>query len=147
MLLSEKIQQDIKSAMKEGRRDAVGALRMLSSALKNKQIELQRPLADEDVVRVVQGAIKQRKDSAQQYADAGRADLAAKELAEIEQFQAYLPAQLSDADLDGLVARAVAAVGATGPKDMGAVMKHVLAASAGRAEGSVVSAKVRARLG
>lgn len=147
MPLAEKIQEDIKSAMKSGQKDAVGALRMLSSALKNKQIELQRPLADDDVVRVVQSAIKQRKDAAQQFDDAGRGELAAKERAEVVVFEAYLPAQLSDAELEGLVEQAVAAVGATGPKDMGAVMKHVLAACAGRAEGAVVSAKVRARLG
>ena len=146
MLLSEKIQQDIKTAMKARRKEAVGALRMLHSGIKNKQIELKRPLEDGDVVRLVQTAIKQRKDSASQYAAAGRDDLAATEEAEIEVFSVYLPAQLSDAELDVLVDQAIADVGATGPKDLGAVMKKVLAACAGQAEGAVVSAKVRAKL-
>jgi len=147
MLLAEKVQQDIKTAMKSGQKDRVGALRMLHSGIKNKQIELKRPLEDDDVVRLVQTAIKQRKDSASQYDDAGRDDLAASERAEVEVYSVYLPTQLSESEIEQLVADAVTQLGASGMKDMGAVMKQVLSVCGGQAEGAVVSAKVRAKLG
>jgi len=147
MLLAEKIQQDIKTAMKSRQKDVVGALRMLHSGIKNKQIELKRPLEDGEVVRLVQTAIKQRKESATQYAEAGRDDLAASERAEVDVYAAYLPTQLSEDEIERVVAEAVTQVGATGMKDMGAVMKQVLSVCGGQAEGAVVSAMVRAKLG
>ena len=147
MLLAEKIQNDIKSAMKSGQKDTVRALRMLHAGIKNKQIEQGGAVTDDDVIRLVQSSIKQRKDSATQYTDAGRDDLAAQELSEIEVFSVYLPEQLSEAELSALVDDAVATVGATSMKDMGAVMKQVMAACAGRAEGAAINALVRARLG
>lgn len=96
---------------------------------------------------MVQSSIKQRKDSATQFADAGRDELAAQERAEIDVFSVYLPEQLSDAELGSLVDDTIAEVGASSLKDLGAVMKRVLASCAGRAEGAAVSALVRAKLG
>ena len=133
--------------MKSGQKDAVRALRMLHAGIKNKQIEQGAPLTDDEVVRLVQSSIKQRKDSAEQYAAAGRDELAAQEQAEIDVFSAYLPEQLSEAELGSLVDDAIAKVGATSLKDMGAVMKQVMAACAGRAEGAAINALVRAKLG
>jgi len=146
MTLRERIQGDLKSALKAGRKDAVRTLRMLEATLKNKQIELRRPIEDAEVVQAIQGGIKQRRESIAQFEKGGRADLVAQEQAEAEVLAEYLPAQLSDADLDAMVQAAIAEVGATGPKDLGAVMKHVMARAAGRAEGARISASVRAKL-
>jgi uncharacterized protein YqeY len=144
--LRERIQGDLKSALKAGRKDAVRTLRMLEAALKNKQIELRRPLTDPEVVQAVQAGIKQRRESIAQYAKGGRADLVAQEEEEAAVLALYLPAQLSEAELDALVQAAVTEVGATGPKDLGAVMKRVMAEAQGRAEGARINAAVRARL-
>jgi len=146
MTLRERIQGDLKSALKAGQKDAVRTLRMLEAALKNKQIELRRPLEDAEVVQAIQGGIKQRRDSIAQYEKGGRPDLVAQEQAEADVLTGYLPAQLTDAELDAMVQAAIAEVGATGPKDLGAVMKRVMAQAAGRAEGGRINALVRARL-
>ena len=144
--LRERIQGDLKSALKAGDKDAVRTLRMVEAALKNKQIELRRDLSDAEVVQAVQGGIKQRRDSIAQYEKGGRADLVAQEEAEVAVLTRYLPAQLSEAELTALVEAAIAEVGATGPKDLGAVMKQVMAKAAGRAEGGRINALVRAKL-
>jgi uncharacterized protein YqeY len=144
--LRERIQGDLKSALKAGDKDAVRTLRMVEAALKNKQIELRRDLNDAEVVQAVQGGIKQRRDSIAQYEKGGRADLVAQEEAEVAVLTEYLPAQLSEAELTALVEAAIADVGATGPKDLGAVMKQVMAKAAGRAEGGRINALVRAKL-
>lgn len=144
--LRERIQGDLKSALKAGDKAAVRTLRMVEAALKNKQIELRRDLSDAEVVQAVQGGIKQRRDSIAQYGKGGRADLVAQEEAEVTVLTRYLPAQLSEAELTALVEAAIAEVGATGPKDLGAVMKQVMAKAAGRAEGGRINALVRAKL-
>ncbi|MFQ5508780.1 MAG: GatB/YqeY domain-containing protein [Leptospirillia bacterium] len=146
MGLRERIQADLKVAMKAGEKGVVGTLRMLQAALKNREIELRRPLEDAEETAIVQTAIKQRKDSRAQYEAGGRQDLADQEKFEIEVIQAYLPPQLSDEALERIVDAAVSETGATGMKDMGAVMKCVLARCAGQADGSTVSAKVREKL-
>jgi uncharacterized protein YqeY len=146
MTFRDRIQDDLKAALKEGRKDAVRTLRMLQAALKNREIEVRHPLNDDEVTRVIQGQVKQRNDSIAQYEAGNRPDLVAQERAEADLLAAYLPEPLSEAELDGLVDAAIREVGAGGMKDMGAVMKHVLAACGGRADGSVVNAKVRARL-
>lgn len=146
MTLRERIQGDLKSALKAGRKDAVRTLRMLEAALKNKQIELRRELTDAEVVQAVQGGIKQRRDSIAQYEKGGRDDLVAQERAEVEVLTEYLPAQLTDAELEAMVQAAITEVGATGLGDLGAVMKHVMAKAAGRAEGGRINALVRAKL-
>lgn len=132
--------------MKAGEKDAVRTLRMVGAAIKNREIELRHELADEDVVRVVQGAVKQRKEAIAQYRQGGRDDLVAQEQAEVGVLERYLPEQLSDEELDGIVEGAIRELAATGLKDMGAVMKRVLAACAGRVDGARVNAKVRERL-
>jgi uncharacterized protein YqeY len=136
----------LKSALKAGRKDALRTLRMLEAALKNKQIELRRELSDAEVVQAVQGGIKQRRDSIAQYEKGGRDDLVAQERAEVEVLTDYLPAQLSDAELEAMVQAAITEVGASGMGDLGAVMKQVMAKAAGRAEGGRINALVRAKL-
>lgn len=146
MTLRDRIQDDLKAALKGGRKDAVRTLRMLQAAVKNREIELRHPLSDDEFIRVVQGQVKQRKDAIAQYQAGNRPDLVAQEQAEADLLAGYLPEPLDEAELEAIVDAAVRELGASGMKDMGAVMKQVLAACAGRAEGAVVSAKVRARL-
>jgi len=132
--------------MKSGDKAALGTLRMVSAALKNRKIELLRELTDEDALAVIRTGIKQRRDAITQFRDGGRAELAAQEEAEVAVLERYLPAQMPDAELDAIVARVIADSGATGMKDMGGVMKQVLTEVAGRADGSAVSARVKQRL-
>jgi uncharacterized protein YqeY len=121
---------------------------MLRSALKNREIDRgkDKPLTDQDVLDVVQSGIKQRRESVEQFRQAGRTELVAKEDEEIAILQTFLPAQLSAADLDALVRDAATEVGASSVKDMGKVMKAVMGRVAGRAEGGAVSAAVKRTL-
>ena len=146
MSLRETIQSDLKVAMKARQSVTVSTLRMLTAALKNREIEVQKPLTDEEVRRVIQTGIKQRKDSQAQYKTGGRDDLAEQEGAEADVLQAYMPEPLSEADLAAVVEAAIADLGAGGMKDMGAVMKQVLAKCAGRADGGQVNKLVREKL-
>ena len=127
--------------MKAGDRERTGALRLVLS-------ELQKAVKDGsgDELAVLRRERKRRLESAETYEQAGREELAASERSEAQLIAGYLPAELSDADLDALVAAAVAETGASSPKDMGAVMKHVMVPVAGRADGKRVSARVRAAL-
>ena len=147
MSIVERIQNDQKSALKAGEKDRLSALRLLSSELKNRRIELGRDLTDEDAIEVLMKALKQRRESEEQHAKGGRPELAAREAAEAEVIRGYLPAQLSDEQLDALVDAAIAEAGATSMKDMGAVMGRLMPKLKGRAEGAVVSARVKERLG
>src|SRR5205085_8927132 len=124
----------------------LGTLRMLKSALKYREIETGKALEDAEIVAVAQTLIKQRRDSAAQYKAGGRPELADNENAEIAILEAFLPRQLSDAELSVLVQESVAASGARGPKDMGAVMKALMPKIAGRAEGKRVSDAVKSAL-
>jgi uncharacterized protein len=139
--LAEQIKTDVTTAMKAGERDRVSALRLVLS-------ELQKAAKDggDDEQAVLRRERKRRRESETAYRDAGRDDLASREAFEAETIEAYLPAGLGDGELDGLVLAGIAATGASGPKDMGAVMKHVMAAAGGRADGKTVSAKVREAL-
>ncbi len=132
--------------MKSRDKTAVSTLRMLSSTLKNKEIETRAPLTDDDVLRLIQTGIKQRREAMVQYEEGGRADLVEQEKAEAEVLERYLPSQLSEAELESVVEAAISQVGATSIKDMGQVMKQVLAQVAGRADGGAVNAKVREKL-
>ena len=147
MSIIERIQADQRSALKAGEKERLSALRLLSSELKNRRIELRRDLTDEDAVEVLMKALKQRRESEEQYTKGGRPELAAREAAEAEVIRGYLPAQLSDEELDALVDAAIAEAGATSVKDMGAVMGRLMPKLKGRAEGAVVSARVKERLG
>ena len=143
----ERIQNDQKSALKAGEKDRLSALRLLSSELKNRRIELGRDLTDEDAIEVLMKALKQRRESEEQFGKGGRPELAAREAAEAEVIRGYLPAQLSDEELNAMVDAAIAEAGATSMKDMGAVMGRLMPKLKGRAEGAVVSARVKGRLG
>ncbi|MFZ5874936.1 MAG: GatB/YqeY domain-containing protein [Nitrospirota bacterium] len=148
MTLQERLVDEMKEAMRSGQAAKLSVIRMLRSTLKNREIDRgkDKPLTDQDVLDVIQSGIKQRRESIEQFRQAGRTELVAKEDEEIAILQTFLPAQLSAADLDALVRDVAAEVGASSVKDMGKVMKAVMARVAGRAEGGAVSAAVKRTL-
>ncbi len=146
MALVERITTDMKAAMKAGDRARLSAIRMLRAAIKDKEIELGHSLSDEDAFALIARLVKQRRDAASQYEGAGRAELAARELAEADIYQAYLPAQLADDELVQLIDKALAETGATGMRDMGKVMAALKPAVQGRTDMGRLSGMVRARL-
>ncbi len=147
MELRERIEADAKTALKAGAKEKLSTLRMLNAALKNKQIDKRRPLTEEEVLETVRSLIKQRKDSIEQFAKGNRQDLVDKETAEVSVLEAYLPAQLSRAELEAMVRDAVAQTGAQGARDMGKVMKALIPMLGGRADGKLVSELVKSALG
>jgi uncharacterized protein YqeY len=147
MTLKERITEDMKSAMRSAEKERLGTIRMLQAAIKQREVDERIMLDDAQVLSVIEKMVKQRRESITQFESGGRADLAAKESAELTLLQSYLPAQLSEADLDALIASAVAETGAASIKDMGKVMAIVKAKAAGRADMAVVGARVKARLG
>jgi uncharacterized protein YqeY len=147
MGLRETIDADVKDALKSGAKEKVSTLRMLNAALKNKQIDKRRPLTEEEVVETVRSLIKQRKDSIEQFTKGGRQDLVDKETAEVAVLEAYLPKQLSREEVEALVRDVIAQTGAQGAKDMGKVMKALIPALGGRADGKLVSELVKHALG
>jgi len=149
MTLVERITQDLTAAMKAQDAARTSTLRMAKAALMNKQIDKHGALDDAEATRVLQGLVKQREDAAEQYAKAGRAELAEKERAEMALLKAYLPAEVTDEEIAGAVEQAVAETGASSPKDMGKVMKAALAALAASgkaADGRRVNEAVKKRL-
>jgi uncharacterized protein YqeY len=146
MALKERLDQDMKAAMREKAQLKLDTIRMLKSAIKYREIELMKPLDDPGIHGVLATEIKRRRDSVEQYRAGNRQDLADKEQKEIEFLQAYLPQQLTEAEIRAKVDEAVKAVGAQGMKDMGAVMKALMPEVQGRADGKVVSELVKARL-
>lgn len=146
MALREKLDEDLKAAMRERDSLRMNTIRGLKSAVKYREIELMKGLDDAGIVGVIGSEVKRRRDSVEQYRAGQREDLAAKEEAEIAILQAYLPQQLAPAELEAKVAEAIEKVGAKGPKDMGAVMKALLPEVQGRADGKVVSELVKQRL-
>lgn len=146
MALKERLDQDMKQAMRDKAQLKLDTIRMLKSAIKYREIELMKPLDDAGVVAVVGTEIKRRRDSVEQYRAGNRQDLADKEQKELEFLQAYLPQQLGEDELRAKVDEVVKRVGAQGPKDMGAVMKALVPEVQGRADGKVVSELVKARL-
>ncbi len=147
MGLRETIDTDTKHALKSGAKEKVSTLRMLNAAIKNKQIDKRRPLTDEEVVETVRSLIKQRRDSIEQFAKGGRQDLVEKETAEITVLEVYLPQQLSRDELEAIVRDAIKQTGAQGAKDLGKVMKAVIPAVGGRADGKLISELVKNALG
>ena len=141
MQIADRIKTDVASAMKAGERDRVAALRLVLSELQMAAKE-----GDADEQAVLRRERKRRREAEQAYRDAGRADLADQEAYEAGAIEAYLPAELSDAELDGLVRRAIAETGAQTQRDMGKAIKHVMAAAGGRADGRRVSTKVKEAL-
>jgi uncharacterized protein YqeY len=146
MSLKERLDSDLKTAMREKAQLRLETIRMLKSAIKYREIELMKPLDDAGIHAVISSEVKRRRDASEQYKAGGRPELADKEDAEIVILQGYLPQQLGREELEAKVDAAVKAVGAQGPKDMGKVMKALLPEVQGRAEGSMVSELVKARL-
>ncbi len=147
MSLETQLSGEIAAAMKAKDAVRLGTFRMLKTALTNKSIEKGRALEAAEELQVVASLVKQRRDSIEQFTAGNRADLAAREQAEISVLETLLPPAVSDEDLAAAVERAVAETGATGPKDMGKVMKAVMAGLAGKtADGKKVNDAVRARL-
>jgi len=145
-MLMQQITDDMKQAMKDGDKVRLGAIRMFRAALKDKEIELMKPLTEADVVAVAAKLIKQRKDSANQYSEAGRDELAAKELEEIKVFEVYMPEQLSEAEVTEAVNKAISEAGATSMKDMGKVMGVIRPKLQGKADMGLVSSLIKQQL-
>ena len=147
MSLEKKITEDIGAAMKSKSAEKLSTLRMLKAALMNKSIEKNRALEPGEELQVVSTLVKQRRDAIEQFTAGAREDLAAKERGEIVILEAYLPPSVSDAELEHAVTQAISDTGAAGPKDMGKVMKAVMALLAGKTvDGKAVSERVKAKL-
>ncbi len=148
MAIVEQVEKDLPAAMKAQETLKLSVLRMMKTALKNKQVELGKTLGDAEAVAVLRTLVKQRHQSVEQFRKGGRSDLADKEEAEIKIVESYLPAAVSDAEIDAAIEAAIAETGASNPKDLGKVMKAALASLAGKnADGKRVNEKARARLG
>jgi hypothetical protein len=146
MGLRERLDEDLKAAMRQKDPLRLNTIRGLKSAVKYREIELMKSLDDAGILGVVASEIKRRKDAMEQYQAGGRPDLVEKEEAESRLLQSYLPQQLSAAELAAKVDEVIAQVGAQGPKDMGSVMKALLPQIQGRADGKAVSELVKQRL-
>ena len=147
MSLKERITDDMKAAMRSGEKERLGAIRMITAAIKQREVDERIALDDSQVLQVIEKMIKQRKESLAHFQTGNRPDLADKESAEITLLQSYLPAQLSDADLDQMIAAAIASTGAASIKDMGKVMGIIKSKAQGRADMAAVGAKIKAKLG
>ena len=147
MTLREKINEDMKTAMKARETDKLGAIRLLQAALKQKEVDDRVELTDDLVLAIIEKMLKQRKDSIEQYTAGKRPDLVAKEEFEVGVLSAYLPAQLSDAEVEAILAGVIAETGAATAKDMGKVMSALRPKVAGRADMGRLSGLVKARLG
>ena len=146
MTLKERITEDMKSAMRAGQKDRLAVVRLILAAIKQREVDERIVLDDTQVMAVLEKMAKQRKESITQFESGGRADLVAKENAELVIVQSYLPAQLSDAELDAIIAEAMAQTGATTVKDMGKVMGIVKTKAAGRADMGAVGARIKQKL-
>jgi len=144
--LKERITEDMKAAMRAADKERLSTIRMVQAAIKQREVDERIMLDDGQVIAVLEKMVKQRRESVVQFEQGGRADLADKERAEIALLQGYLPTQLSDAEIDGIIREAIAATGATSVKDMGKVMGAVKAKAAGRADMGAVSARIKAAL-
>ena len=145
-MLRDRINDDLKTAMRGGDAKRRDALRLLTAALKQKEVDERATLSDSDVVAIIDKMIKQRRDSIAQFQKGGRDDLAEGEQYEISVLEAYMPAALSEAEIEAAIEAAIAQVGAKAPADMGKVMGPLKSQLAGRADMGKVSARVKARL-
>lgn len=147
MTLKERITEDMKTAMRSGEKARLAVIRLLLAAIKQREVDERIVLDDGQVTAVLEKMIKQRKESIVAFEKGGRADLVAKETGEIAVLQPYLPAQLSETELDALIAEAIQNTGAASIKDMGKVMGVVKSKAAGKADMGAVGARIKARLG
>ena len=146
MSLKVQIQEDMKNAMREKNAQKLGAIRLLTAAMKQKEVDERIELDDVMVIVIIDKMLKQRRDSISQYEAAGRQDLADQEKFEMTVLQAYMPAQLSDAEIAAEIAAAKATTGASGPQDMGKMMALLKPKLAGKADMSAVSALIKKAL-
>lgn len=147
MSLKERITDDMKAAMRSGEKERLGVIRMITSAIKQREVDERIALDDTQVLSVLEKMIKQRKESLVAFQAGNRQDLVDKESAEITLLQGYLPSQLSGSEIDGMIGEAIAAAGAASIKDMGKVMAIIKAKAQGRADMAAVGAKIKAKLG
>jgi len=145
--LKATVQREMHEALKAGDKIRLGALRMLSAAITNREKEVRHELSDDEVREVALREVKRRTESIEAFQKGGRADLVQKETTEREVLSAYAPVPLSDAEVDALIDEAIATTGASGPGDMGKVMGLVMGKAKGKVDGTAVQARVRARLG
>jgi uncharacterized protein YqeY len=146
MGLKDRITEDMKNAMRSGEKDRLATIRLALAALKQREVDERIVLDDSQVLAAIEKMIKQRKEAITQFEAGGRADLVAKETAEISVLQGYLPEQMSDAEIDALIAEAMTSTGASSIKDMGKVMGLVKAKAQGKADMGAVSARIKQKL-
>lgn len=146
MTVKERITEDMKSAMRSGEKERLATIRLILAAIKQREVDERIQLDDVQTLSIIEKMVKQRRESIVQFEAGGRADLVAKENAELVILEAYLPQRLSDTEVDALIDAAIAATGAASMKDMGKVVAHVKTAAAGRADMGAVSGRVKARL-
>ena len=147
MSLKERITEDMKTAMRAAQKERLGTVRMILAGIKQREVDERVSLDDAQVLAVIDKMVKQRKESIAQFETGGRADLVAKEKAEIALLQEYLPTQLSTAEIETLISAAIAKTGAASIKDMGKVMGALKSELAGRADMGAVSARIKQKLG
>jgi uncharacterized protein YqeY len=147
MALKDRITEDMKSAMRAGQKERLGTVRLALAAIKQREVDERISLDDTQVLAVLEKMIKQRREAITQFQSGGRADLVAKESAEISVLQQYLPAQMSEAEIDTLIQEAIQSTGAVSVKDMGKVMAVVRPKAQGRADMGAVSARIKQKLG
>jgi uncharacterized protein YqeY len=145
--LKERITEDMKAAMRASDKERLSTIRMVQAAIKQREVDERIALDDAQVIVVLEKMVKQRRESIVQFEQGGRTDLADKERTEIALLQSYLPAQLSEAEVDALIKEAIASTGAASVKDMGKVMGIVKARAAGRTDMGAASARIKAALG
>ena len=146
MTFKNKLDQEMILAAKATDKIRLSALRLLKNGLHNREIDLRRELNEAEFLQLLSGMVKQRRDSIEQFDKGGRPDLVEKEEAELRVIQEFLPAQMSEADLDAIIAEVIRETGAAGVRDMGKVMKVLLPRVAGTADGKAVGEKVKLRL-
>jgi uncharacterized protein YqeY len=144
--LKQRVESDMKVAMRAKDKERLGTIRLILAAIKQREIDERVVLADTDILAVLDKMIKQRRDSITQFQQAGRQELADKEAAEVAVIQEYLPAALSDAELDALITEAVSASGAKSPQDIGKIMGFLKPRVQGRADMGLVSRKIKEKL-
>jgi uncharacterized protein len=147
MALKDRITEDMKTAMRAGEKDRLATIRLALAAIKQREVDERITLDDTQVLAVLEKMIKQRREAVVQFEAGKRQDLVAKENAEIAVLKGYLPEQMSEAELDALIAAAIASTGATSIKDMGKVMAAVKPKAQGRADMGAVSARIKQKLG
>lgn len=147
MSLKDQLTADMKAAMKGGDKERLNVIRLILADIKRVEVDSRKELDDAALLGVLEKAVKQRRDSVEQFTKGGREDLASREQAEIGILEGYLPAQLSDSELDALIDGVIAETGAESIRDMGKVMAAIKARAAGQADMGAVSGRVKARLG